>query len=545
MSVIGSGIGRSVIYTDVKEITSENIIGVLQDTFPLHLANSAVIDTLIQFEAGNQPQLRAKVTRPEIDSKCVDNVANEIVEFKTSFVWGNPITLVQRGSKDSGVSNKTENEGIARLNECYASELLSKKQQELAYFVETTGIGYTFIDVNTRWRKGKSYFTYDVLDPRYAYIVYSSALGHRKMLGVSYSIDTMGNRHFTAFTDDTRFEVDSIYNADISDGAKEESYVWGERPFSGQKNPLNINPIVEWVRSSDRMGCFERQIAEMLEVNQLWSDLSNQVGQTVNSVWWANNVEFPTETVTDSDGNETEVTSHPENGDWIETNTTRDGKDPKIVPLTVDFDYAGQIQNILSKRALILQKCQVPQRGDSTNSTGVATSAASGWDAADNSANKEQMFMESAKLEEVEIVLAAIQASTDIEKDNPMLKLLFMDIQPSIKRQKNYELVSKMNFFATGISHGIHPKHLLKAMNAFTDPEQVYIDSEDYFEKYFDATFKADGSTGNGEGYNGYGFYQKGNSNTGEGGTGEAKPNADRTGQDESDQVTNSPNIKG
>ncbi|MBR2075979.1 MAG: hypothetical protein IJ878_01030, partial [Exiguobacterium sp.] len=178
--------------------------------------------------------------------------------------------------------------------------------------------------------------------------------------------------------------------------------------------------------------------------------------------------------------------SHPENGDWIETNTTRDGKDPKIEPLVVNADYNGQLQNILSKRALILQKCSVPQRGDSSNSTGIATSAASGWDAAESSANKEQLFMESAKLEEVEIVLAAIKASPDIESDNPMLELLFMDVQPSIKRQKNYELVSKMNFFATGISHAIHPKHLLIAMNAFSDPQQVYLDSKEYLDKYIE-----------------------------------------------------------
>lgn len=548
MNILGSSIGRAVIYTDEREITSENIIRVLQATFPIHLSNANRINELIEFEAGRQPQLRAKVTRTEIDSKCIDNVANEISEFKTSYVWGNPITLVQRGKKDSGKS-KNENEGIARLNEAYSSEFLGKKQQELGYYVENTGVGYTFVDVNSRWREGKSYFTYNVLDPRYTYIVRSSALGHKDMLDVSYSQDTQGHYHFTAFTDETRFEVNALHrdkpkdDENLSEYAK--NYDWSENNFSGQKNPLGIMPITEWTRSADRMGCFERQIPEMLELNQLWSDVSNQVGQTVNSVWWANNVEFPTETVTDTDGNETEVVSHPENGDWIETNTTRDGKDPKIAPLTIDFDYEGQLSNILAKRALILEKCQVPQRGDSSNSTGVATSAASGWDAAESSANKEQMFMESAKLHEVEVVLAALHASTDIESDNPMLELTYMDVEPSIKRQKNYELVSKANFFATMISHGVHPRALLKAMNAFADPEQVYIDSEKYLEMYINATFKKDENTGNGNGYNGYGFYQKGNANTGEGGSGEAAPNKDRMGQDESDQVKNSPNIKG
>jgi len=546
MNILGDGVGRAVIYTDEREITSENIIKVLQETFPSHIGNAQRIDELIRFEAGVQEQLRAKVTRKEIDSKCVDNVANEITEFKTSFVWGNPITLVQRGEKDSG--KKAENKAITRLNECYSAEFVGRKQQELARFVEIGGIAHTFIDINRYWREGKSYFTYDVLDPRYAYIVKSSSLGHRKMLGVTYSTDTMGNFHFTAFTPSARFEIDSLPRKEPkkenSDNEYVRNYDWQERPYNNQRNPLGMIPIIEWVRASDRMGCFERQIPEMLELNQLESDFSNLVGQTVNSIWWANNVEFPEETVTDRDGNEIKTVSHPENGDWIETNTTRDGKDPKIEPLVINSDYNGQLNNIVTKRSLILEKCQVPQRGDSSNSTGIATSAASGWDAAESSASKEQMYMESSKLEEVEVVLSAINASPDIEPDNPMLELKYMDVQPSIKRQKNYELVSKMNFFATGISHGLHPKHLLKEMNAFADPEQVYIDSKEYLDMYIESTLQKNNG-GSGDGYNGYGWYRKGNSDTGDGGSGEDAPNKDRLGQDESDQVENSPNVKG
>ena len=546
MNILGDGVGRAVIYTDEREITSENIIKVLQETFPSHIGNAQRIDELIRFEAGVQEQLRAKVTRKEIDSKCVDNVANEITEFKTSFVWGNPITLVQRGEKDSG--KKAENKAITRLNECYSAEFVGRKQQELARFVEIGGIAHTFIDINRYWREGKSYFTYDVLDPRYAYIVKSSSLGHRKMLGVTYSTDTMGNFHFTAFTPSARFEIDSLPRKEPkkenSDNEYVRNYDWQERPYNNQRNPLGMIPIIEWVRASDRMGCFERQIPEMLELNQLESDFSNLVGQTVNSIWWANNVEFPEETVTDRDGNEIKTVSHPENGDWIETNTTRDGKDPKIEPLVINSDYNGQLNNIVTKRSLILEKCQVPQRGDSSNSTGIATSAASGWDAAESSASKEQMYMESSKLEEVEVVLSAINASPDIEPDNPMLELKYMDVQPSIKRQKNYELVSKMNFFATGISHGLHPKHLLKEMNAFADPEQVYIDSKKYLDMYIESTLQKNNG-GSGDGYNGYGWYRKGNSDTGDGGSGEDAPNKDRLGQDESDQVENSPNVKG
>ena len=507
-----------------------------------HLVNSGECEKLLRYEAGIQPLPQEKLTRKDIDAQVVDNVANEITEFKCAFVWGNTVTLVQRGETDTGSDNKNENKGIALLNEMYSSEFNGKKQQELARYVEICGVGYTFIDVNTRWRKGRSYFTYDVLDPRFTFVVRSSRLGHRIMLGVTYSMDSKMNLHFTCFTEDARYEIDGIGGVIEGKTPTTTGMSWQERDRSGETNPLGLIPIIEWKRAADYMGCFERQLDELDNLNQMVSDLSNGVRQNVNSIWWANNVDFPEEVVVDKDGNEQTVPAHPNSGDWLETNTSRDGKDPKVAPLVADYDYEGQLNNILARRQLILQKCHVPQRGESSNSTGIAVSGATGWDAAESDAAKEELFIESAKMQEVEVVLSAIDCS-ECPADSPVRTLTYMDVKPSIRRSKNYDLVSKANFFATLVSHGIHPRPVIQQMNTFGDPEQVYLDSKPYLDRYFEATFSKSGSSE--DAYNGYGFYQHHTSGTGEGGSGEKAPNADRNGQDESDQVANSPNLKG
>lgn len=540
---LGEMTGRRVIYTDVAEINKSNIAKVLQDAYTKHLINAGECDKLLNYEAGIQPLPQVKLTRTDIDAHVVDNVANEVTEFKCAFVWGNTVTLVQRGENDAGEKNKDENKGISLLNEMYAAEFGGKKQQELARYVEICGAGYTFVDVNTRWRKGKSYFTYDVLDPRFAFVVRSSRLGHRVMLGVTYSTDAKGNQHFTCFTEDARYEIDGIGGIVTNGEPGALGLTWQERERNGEKNPLGMIPIIEWERASDRMGCFERQLDELDNLNQMVSDLSNGIRQNTNSLWWANNVEFPEETVLDKDGNEQNVPVHPDSGDWIETATTRDGKDPKIVPLVADYDYEGQLNNILARRKLILQKCHVPQRGESSNSTGLAVSGATGWDAAEADAVKEELFIEGSKMQEVEVVLSAIEVSK-CPAESPVRTLTFMDVKPSIQRRKNYDLVSKANFFATGISHGLHPRPLIQAMDTFGDPEQVYLDSKPYLDKYVESTFAKDNSSSDAA-YNGYGFYSHHVSDTGEGGSGEKAPNADRLGQDESDQIKNSPNLKG
>jgi hypothetical protein len=171
------------------------------------------------------------------------------------------------------------------------------------------------------------------------------------------------------------------------------------------------------------------------------------------------------------------------------------------------------LNNILSRRSLILQKCNVPQRNDNSGgSTGIAMSDATGWSAAESSANKQQNITEDCKMQEVAIVLKAIALFAN---GSELSALSVMDIKPSIKRQKNYELTTKVNFFATAVSHGINGLHALNAMNAFEDVNKVWEDSRELIEKYQSSIFDK-----------------------------QEEPK-DRLDADYSDQINNSPNLNG
>lgn len=522
-------IGRKELFTDVSEITYENIIPILRDVFSEHQINATKINYLLEYDAGIQPLKRKepKKYRPEIDCECVDNVANEITKFHVSFKWGNPITLVQRGEKDSGKAS--ESLAVCLLNECYESEGIKKKTQKLSRFVEVGGIGYTYVDVNTDWEDGDSYFKIEALDPRTTFIVRSSYyFDQRPMLGVTYRTDKHGNRHFTCFSNDLRFEIVNL--TEITNGKSVNvKNPWKHKERSGEENPLHAIPIIEWFRSYDRMGCFERQISEMDNLNLLISDFTNDVEQNTQAIWHTNDVDFPTKIVKSEDGTETEVVQTPRKNEWMQTYSTQEGKTPIVEPLSINYDYTGMLNNIITRRSLILQKCNVPQRNDNSGgSTGIAMDAATGWDSAEIEANQQQNIMESCKMEEVKVVLKAIKLSSYISQDSPLLKLRYTDVQTSIKRQKNFELTTKINFFATAVSHGIYGLHALKAMNAFEDVAQVWEDSKPLIELYQKSIFEKSKT-----------------SNSAVGADGENKPNLDRLSSDESDQVQNSPNLKG
>lgn len=495
-------IGRKILWTDVDEITSENVISVINRAMPFHIDNMGRIDFLLKYEKGLQPLQREKKIRTDIDIATCDNIANEVTNFKTSFIWGYPITLVQRDDKEEG--GKDETKGINSLNEMFEANCFRAKQKELARFVEIGGIGYTYINERLgKLEEGDAPFEYQVLDPRFAFVIRSSYyIDRRIMLGVTFRIDReTGTFYFTAYTPTRRYEIINLAVVKGGNYTGDDYKRRFQMPDSEQKwergfgdgflNTLGRIPIVEWIRDYDRMGCFERQIPEMDALNIAESDIINDIDQTTQCIWHANDVEFPTETYTDEQGVTRTRQAKPQSNDWIETTTPKDGKQPFIKPLIVQYDYNGIMNMILVRRALILQKCNVPQRNDNSGgSTGVAMSDATGWSQAETQAAGQQAIMESCKMEEVKNVLAVVKKSNKVFSDDPVKKLKYSDIIPNVKRSKNFELVAKSNTLATLLSHGIDGLSSIRVVNLFSDPLQTYMDSKEGIEKYQKTIFK-------------------------------------------------------
>lgn len=472
--------GRIRVYTDEPKITQSNIIDVLRKAFTEYQPTFKDIEKLIKYEKGEQPITRKKVYRKDIDFHCVDNLANEITEFKTGFIWGNPITFIQRGKEEN--ADKKVLDAVAKLNSMYDAVDVKAKTQHLARNVEITGIGFTYADVDLRNADDGKYFQYESIDPDSAFIIYSSYyLDKRKMVGVTFRKDKQGILHFTCFTETQRFEISN----------------WEHTSRSGESNPLGIIPLVEWNRDFDRMGCFERQMSEMNNLNLLISDFTNDVEQNTQAIWHANDVEFPTETIANDDGSTSERVVKPRAGEWVNTFTPADGKTPFINALSIDYDYHGMLENILTRRALILQKCNVPQRNDNSGgSTGIATNTATGYEAAETNAAKQQNIMECCKMEELKVVLRAIKKHPDIKGDSPLANLKITDVMPNVKRQKTYELSIKVNSISTLLSHGFALEDVVTIAPLFSDPNEVVNRSGEGVRRYQEATvFKTGNET--------------------------------------------------
>lgn len=499
--------GRPKIFVNTRDITGDNIVEVLQATKSMHDRTIAEINRLYDFRGGDQPLLgREKKIRKEIDIHDVDNVADYIAWFHTAYFWSNPPMLIQRGDIEEHKTDASKDDmGISSLNEMLMNgEAYQRKNAELGDSVETCGIGHRMVDIRTdfedglRNRNGKvvnSLVHLYNLDSRNAYCAYYVGPGKEKVLGVSFVTDNEGKRQYTCFTKTERYEIRGV----------EE----GDPIIEKHPNPLNMIPIFEYERAVDRTGSFEKQMDGLNAQNVINSDFDNDIAQNVQPILWANDINLPN----DENGN----TQKPKGGDMIESHSGMEGN-PRLEYLDMKIDRASTLNLMMAKRATLLKNARVPIQYDSEGggSTGVAMGYSTGWVATGIDANLEEAMVRDTYLEEIKCIIRAIQFVPErvLPIDDPIRKIHASDIDLHFTRERNYDLAVKMNALATGMNVGVHPRHMLKVIDAFPDTQQVYVDSMEMMRSYQEMKCKTDSES-------------------------------ERILSDESDQTTNSPYIGG
>ncbi len=525
--------GRIKIYTDVKEITKDNVIQVLSTAMTKHELNRTQIRNLINFEKGDQPLMREKNVRKDIDIKSISNLAHQITEFWLGYFWGNHMAFVQKSDKHPKGSNPTDSDSaITLLNEMYDAEDMESKDQLLAYYLEVCGVCCQLIDIKRKPDDEDAVFDLVTLNPLYSFVVYSSNAYERPVMGVSYSEDENGSKIFTCITDDAVYEIRDM--VEFVRGTKTRE---GKKITEGkdgiQANPFGRVNIVEFERSTDRTGVFERQLDELNALNILESDLCNDVSQTTQANWWGNDIELDT----DDNG---EVKG-PQAGQWILTKTNGNGKQPNIKGLVLNYDYAGVLANIQAKHDGILERTFTPKQTEqSGGSTTGATSLSSGWTATEAVACKQAAIIKKGFKERNRLALIAIKKSRDTDPESPLLELKNSDIEIRPIRQKSYDMATKINSLATMVQNFVHPRVAMEAIDFFPNLAEAVEDSVPKMLEYQKVLLESKKSSGSqpGENKNDDPRQQQ---DTDKALKEKINPDVKRIMQDSSDQVKNSP----
>lgn len=115
-------------------------------------------------------------------------------------------------------------------------------------------------------------FSINTLDPRNAFVVYSSALGHKPMLGVHYVKHDDGSCTYFAYSDTFLYVIE---NNRITNQFEN---------FKGQPHLYGGIPIIEYPANNARLGSFEI-VKEMLDaINQVASNRIDGIDQFIQSL---------------------------------------------------------------------------------------------------------------------------------------------------------------------------------------------------------------------------------------------------------------------
>lgn len=438
--------GRKVIYSSETEINRDNLIKVLEEVYPIHQQNSRDIDYLYNYYRGNQPILnREKKVRPEINNRVVENHALEIVNFKKGYVFGEPIQYVRRGDGED-VSEK-----INQLNEYMLAADKAANDSELAEWFYISGTGYRMV---LPGENEELPFEIDTLDPRYTFVVYNNGFGRKPLMGVKY-IQTEDNELlFSVYTPFEYFEVES----------GEKGWVIVEQ----SPHALGDIPIIEYPANTSRLGSFEVVLGLLDAINNVTSNRMDGIEQFVQAFMKFVNCEIDEETFLKfKELGAIKIKGEPGNP-----------ADVDIVSSELDQSQTQITKDDLYQMVLII--CGMPDRNGAnrtTGDTGQAVILRDGWSAAESRARDSELIFKKSEKRFLRMVLRIV-------KDLVNLELNLSDIDIKFTRNRTDNLLVKTQGLQNQLEAGIHPQIAIGNVGLYSDPEQVYLDSLPYLEKW-------------------------------------------------------------
>ena len=449
--------GREVLKTNVKEITKDNVVEVLNSVLPAFRANAADSLYLYNFYLGRQgTEAREKLVRPEIKNDITVNHAQEIVNFKTNYIYSDPIKYV----KHNEVPDSALTDEIAVINQMMMSEgkLICDKGIGFWQLIAGTAYRWVFPDVALEGEIfDEAPFEINYLPPTNTFVVYQDGI-KLKPLMAGYelggtTIDGLPDTRFVIYTRNHYYVIKS-------------NKIENHKPYS-----LGAVPIIEYPANFSRQGAFEPVLDILKAINGLESNRVDGVEQLVQSYLVFKNCEIDTAL----------LEQMRELGAIQVASGSGDSKNADVDLLSAELSQ-DQVQVLIKdlyNRALKI--CDMPDREGGSRSTGDTQQAVvlrDGWAAAEAAAkNIETMFIQSEQ-EFLKIILKILRTNGKLKN----VKL--SDIGVQFTRNRTDNLLIKTQGMLNQLSAGINPRIVIATSGLYSDPEQVYLDSLEYLEKW-------------------------------------------------------------
>ena len=340
------------------------------------------------------------------------------------------------------------------MNEMMFSENKATQDKEVVEWQMICGTAYRLVLPDKADSVDDAPFEMNTLDPRDTFVVYSSEVGNKPMFAVKYRTDKQNRR------------IASVYTANhywkLVDNKIEEEQV----------HSLGIIPIFEYPANNARQGAFEIVLPLLDAINTVASNRMDGIEQFIQAFVKFINCDITSEDfeklkdmgaikVKSLDGSQADVD--------IVTNELNQMQTQTLV------DYLYQT---------VLTVCGMPNRngGSSTSDTGSAVVLRDGWSLAEARAKDSELMFKKSEQEMLKLILRIIRDTRGLSDALYGLKLKNIAMQFT---RRNYENVqSKAQVLTSMLQQAkIHPRLAYEHCGLFSDPENAYQMSMDYYDE--------------------------------------------------------------
>jgi SPP1 family phage portal protein len=432
--------GRKIAYTDVEQITAENIVDVIGNCIGIFYYNKTIIEYLWNYYKGDQPVLyRTKVSNEDITNKIVENHAYEWVQFKVGQTYGEPIQFVSR--KDDNAINKA----VDMLNDYLADANKHEKDIKAGEWQSATGTAFKAIQMVN----GDVPIRVVAPTPLNTFIIYNRST-EEPILAVQELKNEKGEIYKLCYTESYECK---IKNSKIIDGS------WKLHGFGGI-------PIVEYPNNHERISDIELVIDILDAINNIQSDRMDGIDQFIQAWYKFVNCEI----------DEEEFKKMKMNHALVVKSISKDNKSD----VDVMSQELNQTQTQVAKEDLAdsaLSILGIPSKqGNTGGDTQGAVELRNGWDFSKSRAKLKDPVVKTAEKRLAKVALNVIRIKV---KD---LGITLRDFEVQINHSPQDNMYTKSQTLLQLLQCGIHPLIAITTVGLWGDCEKTFNLSKPYLD---------------------------------------------------------------
>ena len=430
--------GREIAYTNVSQITRDNIVSVIGSCIGCFNYNKTVIEYLWNYYKGDQPvHYREKTANEDINNRVSENHAYELVQFKVGQTYGEPIQFISRRDDDA------INKAVDELNDYMADANKQEKDIKAGEWQSATGTSFKAIQFT-----GDKELPFRIVAPNpiNTFVIYNEST-EEPMLAVQELKDEKGEHYKLCYT---KSHECKLKNGKVLD--------W-------QLHGFGDIPIVEYPNNHERLSDIELVIDLLDAINNMQSNRMDSIQQFVE--YWVKfvNCEIDKETF------EEMKLSHALT---VKSNNKDNKADVEIMTQELNQSESQVAKKDLWDNALAI--LAIPNKeGNTGGDTQGAVELRNGWDFSKTRTKLKDPVVKSAEKRIAKVVLNVIRV-----KGKEELKIGIRDFDVQINHSPTDNLVVKCQALQYLLQCGIHPLVAIKTVGLWGDAEKTFLESQPY-----------------------------------------------------------------